>query len=78
MAFDESAAAAALAFCAYSRVDDQVGPLVILAVFVTSMTAIMLVNIADLILLLKARHDQGGGGGPGDDGGIDDLLRLQL
>lgn len=51
------------------RVDDQVGPILMTAVFVAAMTAALLVNIADLVLLLKwqAKHahddddDDGGG-----------------
>ncbi|WIA35665.1 hypothetical protein OEZ86_004076 [Tetradesmus obliquus] len=53
----------------YRRVDDQVGPILMTAVFVAAMTAALLVNIADLVLLLKwqAKHahddddDDGGG-----------------
>lgn len=59
-----------------SRVDDPVGVLAMTLVFVASMTAIMLVNVADIILLLRAAahggDDPSGGGGDdpsGDEGG---------
>lgn len=52
--------------------DDPVGPLLMALVFVASMSAIMMVNIADLVLLLKARDDSGGDdAGGGDEGGGD-------
>jgi hypothetical protein len=54
-------------FCAAvccSRVDDQVGPLVMALVFVASMSAVMLVNIADIVMLLRAGDDSGGGDDP--------------
>lgn len=57
-----------------SRVDDPVGPLLMALLFVASMSAVMLVNIADLVLLLRA-HDSDPSGGGGDDlsgGGGDD------
>lgn len=65
-------------FC--SRVDDQVGPLVMTLVFVTSMVAILLVNIADIVILLREGPDPAGGGddpepGGGDDPGLQLLLR---
>lgn len=50
------------------RVDDQYGPILMTAVFVVAMVAIFLVNLADLLLLLKyeAKH-QGGGDDEGGD-----------
>lgn len=56
-----------------SRVDDPVGPLLMALLFVASMSAVMLVNIADLVLMLRA-HDTDPSGGGGDDpsGGGDD------
>lgn len=47
-----------------SRVDDEVGPLVMALVFVASMSAVMLVNIADILMLLRAGDDSGGGDDP--------------
>lgn len=43
------------------RVDDQIGPILMTLVFVTAMFAILLVNMADLYLLLKYRHKHAGG-----------------
>lgn len=68
----------ACAFC--SRVDDQFGPLVMTLVFVTSMAAVLLVNIADIVMLLRLGPDPAGGGddpeaGGGDDPGLEVLLR---
>jgi len=58
--------------CCCSRVDDPVGPMLMALVFVASMSAIMMVNVADLVLLLKARDDSGGDdAGGGDEGGGD-------
>lgn len=49
------------------RVDDQAGPLLMALMFVVCMAAIMLVNVADLVLLLKyaAKHHGGDGDDPG-------------
>jgi hypothetical protein len=49
-------------------------------VFVTSMVAILLVNIADIVILLREGPDPAGGGddpepGGGDDPGLQLLLR---
>jgi hypothetical protein len=49
-------------------------------VFVTSMAAILMVNIADIIMLLRLGPDPAGGGddpeaGGGDDAGLQLLLR---
>jgi hypothetical protein len=48
----------------FSRVDDPIGPLVMALVFVASMSAVMLVNIADIVMLLRAGDDSGGGDDP--------------
>lgn len=58
-----------------SRVDDQVGPLAMALVFVASMSAVMLVNIADLVLLMRARDEDQGGG---DEGGETNVQLLEL
>lgn len=49
------------------RVDDQVGPLLMALMFVVCMAAIMLVNAADLVLLLKyeAKHHASDDDDPG-------------
>eukprot|EP00878_Enallax_costatus_P025594 GHUV01027398.1.p2 GENE.GHUV01027398.1~~GHUV01027398.1.p2 ORF type:complete len:122 (+),score=32.25 GHUV01027398.1:537-902(+) len=48
----------------YKRIDDQVGPLLMMLVFITAMVAILLVNVADLYLLLKYKEKHSG-----DEGG---------
>jgi hypothetical protein len=52
----------------HRRVDDQVGPIMMTLVFVTAMFAILLVNVADLYLLMKYRNKHAGGD---DESGAD-------
>lgn len=50
--------AMSLVFC--RRIDDPIGPLLMMLVFIAAMVAILLVNVVDLYLILKYEEKQSG------------------